>query len=106
MGYFTDNNKDNYMSVLDKKDDDKDFCLINEMSSPKYRVPVARQNGELMVIAAYIHVESQSDVKVRTALSEIRSSLHKSFEDCGKDVRIIVLPTTGETKIECIYPKQ
>ena len=84
------------------------FSLEQNVNSmyDTHELPIKHQTGELMVIAAYIHVESQSDVKVRTALSEIRSSLHKSFEDCGKDVRIIVLPTTGETKIECIYPKQ
>jgi hypothetical protein len=104
MGYFTDNEKDGYMSVpINDKQMMVDEITNNDWFSTE--IPVKRHSGELIIIAAYVQVGTQSDLKARTKLVEISRMISKSLEDCGKDVRIIILPTTGETKIECIYPK-
>ena len=112
MGYFTDNEKDGYVSVpIDNKLNDRMIVDDNtnnywHLSEFLEKTPAKRQPGELMIIAAYVQIGTQSDLKARTRLTEIRDMMLKSLEDCGKDVRMIILPTTGETKIECIYPKQ
>lgn len=66
---------------------------------------------QLIILACYIPVGSQSEVKARTRLAELRGLFNKTFPQSLQDetdtiIRTIVLAgTTGqESKIECIYP--
>jgi len=66
---------------------------------------------QLIILACYIPLGLQSQLKARTRLAELRALFDKTFSQSLQDetdtiIRTIVLPgTTGQqSKIECIYP--
>lgn len=71
-------------------------------------------NKQLIIISCTLPFGTQSEVKVRTRLSEYRATLESMFDQNLQDetntiIKFIITPVMGENnyaKIECIYPKE
>jgi hypothetical protein len=62
-------------------------------------------NDELIILAIYVNLATQSELKARTRLSEMRGQFEHFFEDTGKNVKIMWFPVMNQpTRVECIYP--
>ena len=60
---------------------------------------------ELIILAIYFNVGTQSEVKARTRLAETQAMYAELFNDVGKQVKIFWFPVINQpTKVECIYP--
>ena len=70
---------------------------------------------QLIILSLTIQIGTLSELKARTRLSEFREIMNETFtqelqDETNTIIRYIIVPIMGEergqTKIECIYPKE
>jgi hypothetical protein len=62
-------------------------------------------NDDLIILAIYVNLGTQSDVKARTRLGELKAQFEHFFDDTDKNVKVMWFPVLNQpTRVECIYP--
>lgn len=69
-----------------------------------------KKSKDLIILVFYISIGNISEMKARTRISEVKEMVNESIKGMEKDtnykVSALVIPSKGDSRVECIFPKE